>query len=864
MRRTTPRGPKLPSSLLDRLSVRAYSNSQNSYHRKHDWSTGQKGQRKALRDLQKGHRSQEHRYRSEPGKAILSSESPRSNQETSNEDLKSTPALDVKIKVSGSAHEQNPIPQERRKANSRQSDCPPLSLTVKAKLNEDDAEIAFLEKKLGLKGKKKRSRVFDDDFGDLLDGLDEYVDGTVEKRNRTNYNDFLFDKRKRMRTSDNYLETDSSDCERSSQEESCDLNITAKNEIDDSPNYNLVMGVKKDCIQEVEFRGFGELEHEALSHNSNNDDVNKIGSGGSTVKEEQRDGRRRENPYVPPVSAMATEEKYIPPLLRTTAATGVEDLTKLRRLLRGLVNRLSESNMPSILRDVENAYANNARQHVSTILVDLLLDILHDRTALMDTFIILHAGFAAATYKLIGAHFGAQLLERIVSDFDTVYTAELKSSSNSKETTNLIAFLAQLYTFQLVGSNVIFDYIRLFLADLSELNTELLLKIVRNCGPQLRHDDPSSLKDIVVLLQRSAAEATATKLPTRTKFMIETINDLKNNRQKSGSILSVAAEHTVRMKKILGTMNTRSKANEPLGVGLSDIRGSSKEGKWWLVGASWKNDLRKSSATTGEDHICQDNGSQERLYSTDFDTNFLVLAKEQRMNTDVRRTIFINILSASDYKDACMRLNKLKLKKTQELEIPAVLIHCAGAEKGYNPYYTLIAKQLCTEHRYKWAMQYCLWGLFRRMGEKNTSTDDSDGEQDNDDDCVDLRKIVNLGKMYGQLIADGALSLTSLKVLNFAYLQAKTTTFLEILLATALSQLSCRIKMAAYDSNSLRSVITTMFSSAKETPQVIMGLQLFLSRQMKVEDLGLSESISKSLREAIRVTKKVLSDLSTS
>jgi nucleolar MIF4G domain-containing protein 1 len=270
------------------------------------------------------------------------------------------------------------------------------------------------------------------------------------------------------------------------------------------------------------------------------------------------------------------------------------------------------------------------------------------------------------------------------------------------------------------------------------------------------------------MLQKSVAQVGEANLPVRTKFMIETIDNLKNNRQKTGLMASsMAAEHTTKMKKTLGSLNAKSKGSEPLGVSLADIKGGSKEGKWWLVGASWKNEIQSNDQDT-ERNKTKGKTSKDDVNPDleDASTDLFQLAKEQRMNTDIRRAIFMNIMSASDYKDAHMRLTKLKLKKAQELEIPRVLIHCAGSEQSYNPYYTLIAKRLCSEHRHKWAMQYGLWGVFKRMGEKNEIDNDSDDEMDDEESnsAIDLRKIVNLGRMYGNLIADDALSLTSLKV----------------------------------------------------------------------------------------------------
>ena len=188
---------------------------------------------------------------------------------------------------------------------------------------------------------------------------------------------------------------------------------------------------------------------------------------------------------------------------------------RLRRQAQGLINRLTEANLISILGEVEKLYRENARQHVTSTLVDLLLISVCEPTTLPDTLILLPAGFITAVYKVIGADFGAQVIERVVELFGERYNWASKAGNSgsaasapdrSKETSNLITLLAELYNFQVVGSNLIFDYIRLFLQTLSELNTELLLRIIRVSGPQLRQDDPSSLRDIVAMLRPAVAD----------------------------------------------------------------------------------------------------------------------------------------------------------------------------------------------------------------------------------------------------------------------------------------------------------------------------------------------------------------------
>jgi len=373
-----------------------------------------------------------------------------------------------------------------------------------------------------------------------------------------------------------------------------------------------------------------------------------------------------------------------------------------------------------------------------------------------------------------------------------------------------------------------FDYIKLFLGKLSELNAELLLKIIRTSGPQLRQDDPSSLKNIVAMLRPAVEIIGENNISVRTKFMIETINNLKNNRMKTGAVASaITSGHTIQMKKILGSLNNRTiKASEPLRIGLKDIRESEKKGKWWLVGASWAG----NGSEGDDDDVDCDASKRNTLAVEDIGTSDLLqLAKEQRMNTDIRRAIFISIMSAQDFQDAYMRLMKLKLKKVQEYEIPKVLVHCAGGEKSYNPYYTLIAKKVCGDRRLRTAFQFCLWDLFKRMGE----SDEEDDVPEDDGETLDNRQLVNLAKMFGTLILEGGLTLAVLKNIKFSYLQPKTKTFLEVLFISILLQSQKQAKTGRDEQ-----AVASIFAKAKDAPQLTRGLQYFMKNVVSKTDIA--------------------------
>ncbi len=727
----------------------------------------------------------------------------------------------------------NPEPNPGKKARSI-SPPPKISRSVKNKLDEDDEEIAALEKKLGLKGKKGLPKSFTDDgLDELLEGLDGGEDPDVQ------------DKKSEKTEEDEWLEKKRSNARKLSKAKS----VLMEEELDDVEDLS-----ESEDHSDKDGASDMSLDGPEFPDNDSEEDENQLGSNDDELDaDDDFDGfgsdddghgkevpkRVRENPYVAPsIGGDSGAGKYIPPSLRKAATSDSEELVRLRRRTQGLVNRLTEANLISILGDIESLYRDNPRQHLTSILVDILLTSVCEPTSLPDTLIILPAGFIAAIYKIIGTDFGAQVIQRIVELFDEHYARATALAHDgpaaattdiSKETSNLIMLLSEMYNFQIVGSNLIFDYIKMFLEKLSELNAELLLKIIRASGPQLRHDDPSSLKDIVAMLRPAVVSAGGEEnISVRTKFMIETINDLKNNKMKTGGAASaVTSEHTIRMKKIIGSLNNRTiKGSEPLRIGLKDVRESDKKGKWWLVGASWAgNATEEGQDTTTPMPIRQTPLSAEDSGTTDL----IQLAREQRMNTDIRRAIFVAIMSATDFQDAYMRLMKLNLKKVQEYEIPKVLIHCAGGEKSYNPYYTLISKRICDDRRLRTAFQFCLWDLFKKMGE----SDDDEGSAEDEEDALDTRQIVNLAKMFGTLILEGGLGLGVLKNLNLMYLQTKTKTFIEVLFITILLQ-----SQKQSETGKNEQAVVSVFAKAKDTPQIIRGLQYFLKIVSKTDIAG--------------------------
>ncbi|TEB34519.1 ARM repeat-containing protein [Coprinellus micaceus] len=543
---------------------------------------------------------------------------------------------------------------------------------------------------------------------------------------------------------------------------------------------------------------------------------------------------------------------YVPPHLRKAkleAQQPSEQVIKLTRQLKGLLNRMSEVNISSIVDGIEEIYRNNSRNDVTSTLTKLIIDGISSHSTLLDSYVVLHGAFVSALHKLVGIEFAAHFVQETITAYEKHY-AELSDSPNDelvpggkergKECSNLIILISEMYNFQVISCVPLFDVVRSLLEGrLTEMDVELLLKILRSSGQQLRTDDPLALKDIVQAVQDKVAEQNAEN-NSRVRFMIETLLNLKNNKiKKVAAAQSQGGDSMERMKKFLsGLSKSRTVLSyEPLRVSLQDLRSADTRGKWWLVGAAWGGDpLVERRAELEKRASYQQQALKE-------ESNLLKLARKQGMNSNIRRSVFVVIMSSEDYVDACDRLSQLNLTEVQQREIVRVLLHCCGNEKSYNPYYTLICQHLCKQsHSYKITVQFCLWDFLRDLGESKVGGAEL-LKGSKDDDGFDVKSISktrmrNVAKSYAWWIARDAVTLMILKPVDFTILKPQTKEFLrelfsQILVASQVSTPLLTDDISSIQLTKNRTPVEEIFIKASRVGTLAMGLAYFLTETFK-------------------------------
>ena len=697
-----------------------------------------------------------------------------------------------------------------------------LNAAVREKLSQDDAEIEDFERKLGIKkGRKSLPKSFADDglddlLGDLTANASESEDeGRKRKRD---YEDWLSSKRRKATTQP--AAGMGSDSEQLSEQSSDDDQTPEGTDDDDDDFGNRVDSSK------------AESRHRKLD--ASDESFEGFGSEADDASEPM--ARKRENPYVAPTTGVVVA-KYVPPSMRNASASGDEAKGRLRKQIQGQINRLTDSNILSIVDAIEGFYQRNARGDVTEVLTDAMMAQICKPEALPDQFLVLIGGLCAAMYKIVGSSFGSHLIRRIVNDFGSEFErADRENSEESsirKEASNIMTFLTQLYVFEVVSCRILFDYMERFLEDLSEINVELLLRVCRMAGKLLRRDDSQALKHVSSALGKAVSKIGYANVSARTKFMIETISDLKNSKSKAKGIDSgIVSEHVLRIRKRLGELKSRSRRLEGLasmGMSLKDVEGSDTQGKWWLVGASVPTYVgaaeRAGNVARGR------RGSDGNVSEDDEDMDFVLpdyprKARAQGFSTMAQISIFTALLSANSHEHGYQQFVNLKLKKDEQLEIARVLVQCVGSEAQYNDYYALVGGLACQNSRVRFALQDRLWKIFRGLGESLFGEDGDEEETADGERMKDERRSANVALFYASLVADGALSIAVLKPLELPEVNRWTGAFVERFLVTLLRH--CKGKDSKEDANVLR-----VFGPARETPTLAAGIHWFLRKRVR-------------------------------
>ena len=646
-----------------------------------------------------------------------------------------------------------------------------LDTGIVSALRSDDAEIEELERKLGLSNSKNKSKLkkeyaklegFGDDFGDFLDGLDGIVDKVLDEGGNEDIED------------EDHGDEDSH-----------------------SPD------------------DFSSADDEDSKSDFDDDDDDDDGDESDGLQEEEDPTLPSSDTYVPVAGEdiygkkihqdtnINQPAKYIPPHLRKKNNSDNNDeeraddedaddilengqLEGTKRAMKGILNRLSDSTLESTIQKIVHLYRdpNNASNTLNQLLCTMLFEMTVSSKQVLENLIPLYACLISGLHNALGRNVGAFVLEKVVTKFisvkhekqekgeddDQSSQSEDDESIFSKAGSNLILLLCYFYNFHTVHCILMYDIIKNLIESFKEIDVEVLLLILNHAGKELRSDDPSALKDIVLLAKERAVQVMGSHNndKSRIQYMLDAMNDLKNNNiNKRRSVQSKQLLHLEEKiknyRKILG----RIKSNKNMGgssgnaigsdgsslrISLQDIIDIPVKGRWWKTGASWVGQQHNShSSSTTDDNI--DTPSTSQMEKDNEQSKLLRLASLARMNTDLRKSIFCIIMSSSDCEDAFANLMRQQILSPHYAEVGRVLVECCVREKNYNPYYSHLGLRICEFHKKsKRELGKIVSDFLQRFDQNNDKKD-----------AKSSRQAANLAKLSSHWLRHGVLKLRILE-----------------------------------------------------------------------------------------------------
>ncbi|KAK2141331.1 hypothetical protein LSH36_1120g01062 [Paralvinella palmiformis] len=771
--------------------------------------------------------------------------------------------LELEIKAAAKAEKLKKVKEKlkqrkrvkKRKLKEKQSEAVDVRIQGLIEANKvEDRAIKQLEKQLKLNKRKRKSLPlsFKNDGLDYIlnavdsDHLQAVYDNDDDDLSDPNTPTSSWDIRDEEKVDEEYETGDDSD-----EEESCHSAIGSSGDDDDDcvttpPKTSILKTVTKTGkhsksvdfdlkLRDIKTKKVtmksSELE---VIENSSSDDVGDLSESNSDIRDnKEMETHVKEDIYgrlLPDrgISHTGASKAYVPPGKRHQLSSGgigadgkkQLELVRLKKQLKGLLNRLSESTIQSISSQIEDFYHQKSRMEMTECLSELVMSSCVSTVLIPERLVMEHAMLVAILHCNIATDIGAYFIQILAQKFDS----ELQKSDYgaTKIVDNVLMLLANLYNFKVVHSLLLFDILKKLTDNFGEKDIELLLLLLKNVGFGLRKDDPSALKELIIKVQQRAAniDTTQFKERSRVKFMIDVLLAIKNNNVRK--IPNYDRAHLDHLLKVIRNyVKGGSIAEYQLRISLSDLLESDQRGRWWVIGSAW---TRRDVDITKQ----EPNG---RPPEGEVSNHILELARQQRMNTDIRKTIFCIVMTCEDFIDAFEKLLELDLKNQQEREIIHVITDLCLQEKTFNPFYAFLMQKFCEhDRRFQMTTQFTLWDKFKELQEYND------------------QKLNNLADYLTHLLANKAQSLSVFKVIEFSELDKARVRFIKRVLTNLLL-------------NQPEHIIRDVFIRIATIPKLHLlreGLILFMTHFLLRGTKSLDADVKLTLEQRVLIAEKML------
>ena len=466
---------------------------------------------------------------------------------------------------------------------------------------------------------------------------------------------------------------------------------------------------------------------------------------------------------------------YIPPAkLRALQAQITDKKSKeyqrmaweaLKKSINGLINKVNVSNIKHIVPELFGENLIRGR--------GLFCRSIMKAQAASLPFTPIYAAMAAIVNTKL-PQVGELLLNRLIVQFKKAFKRNDKAVCLSSTT-----FIAHLVNQQVAHEMVAAQILLLLLHKPTDDSVEIAVGLTREVG---QHLEEMSGPIALAVFDQFRSILHEQDIDKRVQYMIEVLFQVRKDKYKDNPAIREELDLVEEEDQITHrtSLDDETDVQDSLNVFKFDPEWEEHEEAYKKLKAEILGEASGSDDDEEDEDDDDDSDDEEAKEEREMEI-------KDQSNTDLvnlRRTIYLTIMSSIDFEECCHKLMKVNLPPGQEPELPSMVIECCSQERTYSKFYGLIGERFAKLNR--------LWTeLFEASFAKYYDTIHR----------YETNRLRNIARFFGHMLSSDAIGW---HVLSIIHLNEEETTsssriFIKILFqdlaeALGMAKLQARLK----------------------------------------------------------------------
>ncbi|KAH7490352.1 Pre-mRNA-splicing factor cwc22 [Fusarium oxysporum f. sp. matthiolae] len=429
---------------------------------------------------------------------------------------------------------------------------------------------------------------------------------------------------------------------------------------------------------------------------------------------------------------------YIPPARLRALQAQITDKTSkeyqrmaweaLKKSINGLINKVNTANIKFIVPELFGENLIRGR--------GLFCRSIMKAQAASLPFTPIYAAMAAIVNTKL-PQVGELLIRRLVMQFRKGFKRNDKAVCLSSTT-----FLAHLINQQVQHEMLAGQILLLLLHKPTDDSVEIAVGFCREVGQYLEEMQPSIAMAVFDQFRNILHEADIDK---RTQYMIEVLFQVRKDKFKDNPAVKEELDLVEEEDQITHRIELEGEIDVQDGLNIFKF-----DPEWEEHEEAYKK-LKAEILGEGSDDE-DDEDEYESSSEDEEDEKTKAMEIKDQSNADLvnlRRTIYLTIMSSADPEEAVHKLMKINLPAGQEPELPSMIVECCSQEKTYTKFFGMIGERFAKINR--------LWcDLFEQAFAKYYDTIHR----------YENNKLRNIAMLFGHMFASDALGWHCLSVIH--------------------------------------------------------------------------------------------------